>query len=421
MLVPLWALEACDLNSTVTKMLEWVVCQLGAREHYAIPRALLRAGRLGALCTDMWAGAFMRGCVRFVGRPGAALAGRFHSGIPAGLVTHWTKASLWRQLGGGGGHFARYYRFVEDGAWFGERVREWLAKQTGLPDVLFSYDTTALEPFASAKGRGSRLLLGQMDPGRTHYEILAAERERWPRWEPDGEVIPEEYHERRAAEWDLADIIIVNSRWSREALLQQGVPSSKLVVVPLVYEGSGPTPETPHRACQSGPLRVLFLGKVNLAKGVAYLLDAARLLAPDAVQIEIVGSIGIGAHIVAGAPANVRFSGAVDRSAAAACYRRADVFVLPTLSDGFAITQLEAMAHGLPVITTSNCGEVVTDGEDGLIVPARDAAALALAIESLAGDRERLRGMSECALKKSRQFTIDRLAADLLALESVAQ
>ena len=115
--------------------------------------------------------------------------------------------------------------------------------------------------------------------------------------------------------------------------------------------------------------------------------------------------------------ANVRFIGAVGRSAAAACHRFSDVFVLPALSDGFAITQLEAMARRLPVITTPNCGQVVADGEDGLIVPAGDSVALAAAIESLAADHERVRAMGECALKKSRQFTIDRLAADLLALE----
>ena len=57
------------------------------------------------------------------------------------------------------------------------------------------------------------------------------------------------------------------------------------------------------------------------------------------------------------------------------------MFVLPTLSDGFAITQLEAMAHGLPVVATPNCGRVVTDGEDGLIVPPADADALASAID----------------------------------------
>ena len=61
----------------------------------------------------------------------------------------------------------------------------------------------------------------------------------------------------------------------------------------------------------------------------------------------------------------------------------------------FAITQIEAMSHGLPVITTPNCGEVVSDRIDGNIVPIRDAKALAAAIEAYASDRSKLIEASE--------------------------
>jgi len=69
--------------------------------------------------------------------------------------------------------------------------------------------------------------------------------------------------------------------------------------------------------------------------------------------------LGITPQAVATAPANVEFRGRVTRDRATREYLVADAFVLPTLSDGFAITQLEAMAHGLPVIVTPNCGAVV--------------------------------------------------------------
>jgi glycosyltransferase involved in cell wall biosynthesis len=94
-------------------------------------------------------------------------------------------------------------------------------------------------------------------------------------------------------------------------------------------------------------------------------------------------------------------------------YGAADVFVLPTISDGFAITQLEAMAHGLPVIATSHCGEVVTHGEDGLIIPAFSGSALAEAILELERNRERVAEMSRRAVAKSRQFDLGRLAESL--------
>ena len=74
------------------------------------------------------------------------------------------------------------------------------------------------------------------------------------------------------------------------------------------------------------------------------------------------------------------FLGTVTRQAVGNLYRRSDLFVLATISDGFALTQIEAMSYGLPVIATPNCGPVVTPGVDGLIVPAYDGAALAEAI-----------------------------------------
>ena len=125
------------------------------------------------------------------------------------------------------------------------------------------------------------------------------------------------------------------------------------------------------------------------------------------------GPLEISGAAAASAPANVRFVGRVTRDGTDTCYRQADLFVLPTVSDGFAITQVEAMARGLPVITTPNCGQVVTPGVDGLLVPAGDALALAEAIARLDADRPLLREMSKQALVKSRTFRLPRQAAQI--------
>ena len=98
-------------------------------------------------------------------------------------------------------------------------------------------------------------------------------------------------------------------------------------------------------------------------------------------------------------------------------YRRASLFVLPTVSDGFAISQLEAMAHGLSVIATPNCGEVVTHGEDGFIVPIRDSFALASAIQSYLKNPGILAAHSAAALKKVARFSLESLSQKLQELE----
>jgi glycosyltransferase involved in cell wall biosynthesis len=85
------------------------------------------------------------------------------------------------------------------------------------------------------------------------------------------------------------------------------------------------------------------------------------------------------------------------------------MFILPTLSDGFGGTQLEAMAHGLPVIATYNCGEVVEHGRSGLIVPAGNSQALAEAILEIGGDPGKLEAMSAAALRRAADFTPSRV------------
>ena len=203
--------------------------------------------------------------------------------------------------------------------------------------------------------------------------------------------VPSFYYERLAREWELASIVVVNSAWSKTALIQQGVPAEKVEIVPLAYE---PVTESPGDRAGVRPLVVLWLGSVILRKGIQYLLEAARLLRDHPLEIIVAGPVHIAEAAVASGTENVRFVGRISRDRAADYYRAADVFVLPTISDGFAITQLEAMAHGLPVIATPNCGEVVTHGDDGLIVPPFSGLALAEAILELDRNREQVAAMS---------------------------
>src|SRR3984957_3976720 len=112
------------------------------------------------------------------------------------------------------------------------------------------------------------------------------------------------------------------------------------------------------------------------------------------------------------------FHGRATRDQTANWYRQSDVFVLPTLSDGFAITQLEAMSYGLPVIATPCCGAVVSDGLDGYIVPVRDADALARAIQWYLNESELLVRQRAAALVKVKQFTLEHLASNLHSLET---
>lgn len=392
----------------------WICAQIGAREHYAIPRVLHRSGRLEVLFTDLWVHGFSNFLARILGA--RRLAGRFHADLTEAEVTGLHMTTLQSALE------ARrisdtYVGFLRTGSRFGRAVRSRLRRRTGQNwsrTIFFGYDTGFLEAAAWVKDQGGKTIVCQMDPARTEVELVQAEQKRWPGWSNADGPVPEDYFAWRKTEWALADLVVVNSEWSLEALLRQGVPESKLRVLPLAYE-TAPFPAPGKSTSFDGRLHVLFLGQANLRKGIPYLLEAAKGL--SGVEIDIVGPIGIAPEKVLSAPANVRFHGAVSRDRTPAFYAEADVFVLPTISDGFALTQLEAMAHGLPLVVTPRCGRVVTDGVDGLIVAAGDAAGLRSALESLRDDPKRVEMMGAAARRKVQAFSLDHLEKGLLNLE----
>lgn len=404
---------------------KWICCQIGAREHYAVPRVLHRSKRLTALYTDFWAGSTVRQLAGITNlKPLRSLATRFNSDLAEAPVVSWNVRSLLWEAELKKSSSDQFAGFIKVGHDFATAVRKSLRRRRNLSTdtIFFAYDTGALEAMEWSRDRGAKCILNQMDPNRVEVELVREEEKRWPGWAMRALQVPEEYFRRREQEWALADRVVVNSEFCRAALVKQGVNSEKLAVVPLCYEPEDESQKwTGASTFPASPLRVLFLGQVILRKGIQYLMEAARKLESENISFDVVGPIGISPDAIASAPRNLAFHGRATRDQTTAWYRQSHLFVLPTLSDGFAITQLEAMAHGLPVVTTPRCGEVVSDGVDGFIVPPRDAEALVRTFQRYLAEPELLKVQRAAALIKARQFTLERLAENLLGLEDGLQ
>jgi glycosyltransferase involved in cell wall biosynthesis len=401
----------------------WTVAQIGARRSYSMARAFAATGQLNRLYTDIWcrfgAGVMSRGPAPF-----RAYAGRHHPDVPDDCVVSFSGAGvlnvarsrLWPVHGA-----ALYGQFLKIGRWFDRRMARHLSRHP-LPKgrhAYYAFTTGCLETVKMLRDQGVFTVVTQVDPARVEYEIAQREEAKWPGWAPAPTEIPDAYFDRLAAEWDAADAVVVNSAWSADALARQGVPKEKLHVIPLAYEPDPAAADAVvHHAAEAKgrPVVALWLGNVIRRKGIQYLVEAAKLLAGRPIRFVIVGPIGISKKALAEAPPSVEFVGPVTRDRTAEHYRAADLFVLPTLSDGFAITQLEAMSRGLPVVTTPCCGEVVENGVDGLIVPAGDAHALAAAIDELAADPDRRAVMSRNAQRKVKTYSLASVARHLDAL-----
>jgi glycosyltransferase involved in cell wall biosynthesis len=136
---------------------------------------------------------------------------------------------------------------------------------------------------------------------------------------------------------------------------------------------------------------------VILRKGVGQLFDAIKMLKNEPVDFTFAGPIGVRIPKEISRLQNVRFLGPVDKATAERLYRESDVFLFPTLSDGFGLTQLEALAHGLPVIASMHCGQVVENRVNGLVLSEVTAEALAACLVDLARDRGSLAAMKNAS------------------------
>jgi glycosyltransferase involved in cell wall biosynthesis len=401
---------------------KWFCAQIGAREHYAVPRVLYREGQLAALYTDYWAGPIIRQVARKTNKI-QSLATRFHPDLADAPVTSWNTRSLaWEAGVRRDKNLNPYEGFIRIGARFSISVREALSRRNDLDSTatFFAYDTGALEAMQWCRERGIQCILNQMDPNRVEVEMVREEENLWPGWSIQSLNVPEDYFRRREQEWALADTVVVNSEFCREALVRQGVPEAKIAIVPLCFEAdhrkTGADDKSNREPKSKAKLRILFLGQVILRKGIQYLMQAAKLLENEPIQFDIVGPVGISSAAVASASKNMVFHGRATRDQTAGWYRQSDVFVLPTLSDGFAITQLEAMSYGLPIVATPCCGEVVCDGSDGFIVPPRNPDALAKAFQRYLAEPGLIQHQRKAANAKVKQFTLNSLAFHLHSL-----
>ena len=386
----------------------WYVSQIGRREHYALPAYLHRSGQLGLFATDIWAP--WAASPRSLFRP-EKLAQRFEASMNAAPVASRSFfANLIERVRPGDS----YQRWTGEGRSFGAFASDAFGR-AGLKagDVVIGYTAANLEQLVTAKQRGAKALHVQIDPGLAWYETRRLEQAAYPDAEEPSRVPAPAFVERIRREWQEADKIVVHSSHSRDSLVAQGIASVRCAIIPPAFNSTEAS--SPRRLKRERPLRVLFVGSHCLAKGFHVFSEAARQAGPG-FEFVSVGRHMLKPSYLAAAAGHVAILGAKSQAGVREEMARADVLVFPTLSDGFGLVQLEAMAAGLPVIATPACGEVVQDGVNGRLVPLRDASAIVTALQELRNDSSLYEKFSQAACKRVRDFSPDRHFAALMDL-----
>jgi len=273
-------------------------------------------------------------------------------------------------------------------------------------NAVFAYEDAARRTFGAAKRAGATTVY-ELPLG--YYKAVARDinrgREDWPALQPGPYAEPLWKQLRKDAELALTDVIVVASDWARESLSLSDKASSKPIV--LVPYGSPVDEISPRSQAPGGPFTVLFAGQVGLRKGVPYLIEAWEKLNLRDARVLLAGSMNLSREYLREHAASFEYLGALPRSELIDLMATVDLFVFPSLADGFGLVIGEAMALGVPVLTTKNTGgpSLITDGIEGWCVQAHEVEPLIERIEWAYQNRDHLYEMGNRARQRAEQWT----------------
>ncbi|MGI4829530.1 MAG: glycosyltransferase [Janthinobacterium lividum] len=266
-----------------------------------------------------------------------------------------------------------------------ERQVQLLIRQNQGPDVLIGISGSSLRAGQLVQRKGGVFVC---DRGSTHQryqeQIVSEEYKRWGVRRP---VSDERDTVREEAIYAAADAITVPSSVARRSFIDMGIAAEKVHVIPYgvrleQFQASALPPA--EEFC------VIFAGSVGLRKGFPYLLEAFAKLKVKRKRLRVVGSVQeeIRSVLETLPREDVEFLGVLSQAELAGWMSRSHVLVLPSIEEGLALVQAQALACGCPVICSTATGgeDLFTNGVEGFIVPVRDTEALRDSMQTLADD-----------------------------------
>lgn len=226
-----------------------------------------------------------------------------------------------------------------------------------------------------------------LDAGNSHpahfWDIISEEHSIWGVKRPP---YPRHWNQRALKMLESTDYIICPSRYVKQTYLDRGFESDRLLYAPFPTNLSLFTPDLEKAPPTTNPLWVVCTGSVSLRKGLPYLLEAVRLLRQERdVRLMLTRCIesSMSSILKNYSDIPIDWSPSLKHKELAIRLKKAHVFALLSLEDGFARTVTEALACGLPAVVTPHTGarDFIVEGENGYVVPIRDAVAAAEAIQ----------------------------------------
>jgi hypothetical protein len=248
--------------------------------------------------------------------------------------------------------------------------------------------------------------------------ILGEEKKLNPEWADsiDNLEFPSFYEERLEQEPHLADFVIAASEFTKKTLISDGINESRIIYQPLGFDIHN-IPFTASRKMSENKFKLLYVGTVTQRKGVKYLLEAMKCLPSSDFELHIFGGIQGTGQALKKYEENFIYHPPVSQKEIYKKYKEYDALVLPTVFEGFGLVIVEAMAAGIPVITTSHSfgAELIKSYENGILIPIRDVGAIVKACEYIANlSEEKYLKLSQNARNSILEFSWDKYTLRLM-------
>lgn len=288
-------------------------------------------------------------------------------------------------------HFANH--------WFDDEISRRLKKSPS--QVFVGVETCAGQSFATARARAMTTLLDCPGIDARFLNRQAAQAAAEFGLPTPAQSDSNAMAEQKSVELALADRVLVGSEFQAQLLRQSGY-AKPIHVLPLWADLDFWQPPSARRTSAGGPLRVLYAGKINLRKGLPYLIRAVAQSSD--VELTLVGAVDRQlAPFLEANRSRFKLAAPCTKAQLRRHYHDHDILVLPSLGDAFGFVAMEAMACGLAAIVTDHCGVPVPDA--AWRVPARNAEALAARLAIYAQDRELCHAHGQLAADFTRNFT----------------
>ncbi len=284
----------------------------------------------------------------------------------------------------------------------------WAAGQLESCDIFHGWNHHCLRQLKRAKELGAVTVVERASSHILQgHEVLGTQ------------ILPKPFVKKCLEEYEEADYILVPSDYAKNTFLERGFEEKKIVKIPFgvdhrKFKSQNSQPKAGRPLAEK--FIVLYVGEIRLGKGVQYLLEAWDKLRLKDAELWLVGEEkeDIKRTVLSRYRnrKDIKHLGFVKNIPE--LMGRASVFAFPSLDEGSARVTYEAMASGLPVITTPNAGSLVRDSLDGYLIPIRDGKALAERLDYFYKYPEQARTMGERGRERISAFTWERYGEELV-------